>query len=262
MKISIFFFNLFIFILIIFINYILSDYEFYSNSYTLYDNFKYSNKLTPLQIQELKKGQKKMTYMLSELTKLCRKYNIKYWLTGGSLIGVLLYKNWIPWDGDIDMCMLEEDYNILKKVKDELPSSMWFQTLETDPLYDRKNLPDAKIRDLKSCYLDSQDGEKWHNGLQIDILTYKKVNNKLISRFKYNDYQDYQYNEIFPLKTDIFDNIEVYIPNKYKIYSIKNWKYYPPQLSPISKRFPHEGIINSNKTCKYHYNLYPSIYKK
>jgi len=77
--------------------------------------------------------------MLSELTKLCRKYNIKYWLTGGSLIGVLLYKNWIPWDGDIDMCMLEEDYNILKKVKDELPSSMWFQTLETDPLYDRKN---------------------------------------------------------------------------------------------------------------------------
>ena len=50
--------------------------------------------------------------MLKMIDKLCRENNLKYWCQGGTLIGAVRHKGWIPFDGDIDISMLEEDYNI------------------------------------------------------------------------------------------------------------------------------------------------------
>jgi len=229
------------------------------------DYLKFSPKLTKTDIINIKKGQNKMTKMLETFDKICIKYNLKYWCCGGTLIGILHSNKWLPWDGDIDVCMLYDDYVKLEKIiQKELPNTMWFQSSKTDKYFKRpdknkSHLP-SKIRDLNSCYLNCQDALQWHNGLQIDISTYKKKQNKLISDSNVNDYIDYDYDFIFPLKRSKFDGIDVYIPNKYKEYSIKNWKHYPPKYSPISERYPHEGKIQPNKTCDHHYKLYKNFY--
>ena len=105
-------------------------------NFTNHNNFEYSDNLSIEDIKQLKAGQIKMGNMLKVLDRICQKYKIRYFLIGGSLIGALAYNGWIPWDGDVDLEVHENDYNRLKDaLKKELPKNMWFQSNETDHYY-------------------------------------------------------------------------------------------------------------------------------
>lgn len=49
--------------------------------------------------------------ILKHIDVFCKEHDIKYFLCGGSMIGAVRHQGFIPWDDDIDIMMIREDYN-------------------------------------------------------------------------------------------------------------------------------------------------------
>lgn len=131
----------------------------------------------------LRKTQLRILDILVEIDKVCRKHNIKYWLDWGTLLGAVRHGGFIPWDDDIDISMLTEDYNRFKEIAvKELPDNLFLQTKETDPSY---RTPLCKVRDRNSFFITKHDDftRDYQKGLYVDVfevVPYPNVNKKLL----------------------------------------------------------------------------------
>ena len=82
--------------------------------------------------------------MLDEVERICRKYGLSYFADSGTLIGCIRDKGYIPWDDDIDLVMLREDYDkFLTVAQKELADPLLLQTYRTEKNYLRGH---AQIR--------------------------------------------------------------------------------------------------------------------
>ena len=129
--------------------------------------------------ERLRKLQLVQLLSLLEIKRICDKHNIHYTPIGGTLLGTIRHKGFIPWDDDIDVGMLREEYNkFLEVAKDELRPEFFLQTYETDP-----NYPKALAR---LCVNGTRYMLKWekdadiHHGVFTDIFPYdNSPNDKL-----------------------------------------------------------------------------------
>lgn len=126
----------------------------------------------------LRQCQLVMLRMLKIFDYLCEKHGIQYFLVGGSLLGAIRHKGFIPWDDDLDVGMTRKEYDkFVKYAVPELPNDIFFQTPETDIYFASCTRVEAKLKDKYSSYMRTvrQKDQKHHLGLQVDIFIYDKA---------------------------------------------------------------------------------------
>ncbi len=118
---------------------------------------------------KLRQIQKCEVEILNEVVRICDKYELKYYLYGGTLLGAVRHKGFIPWDDDMDIVMPRTDFEKFRKYcKRELSDKYYYQTCFTD-----KEFPMlfAKLR-KKDTYVceDKWKDKNMEQGIFIDIM--------------------------------------------------------------------------------------------
>ena len=104
--------------------------------------------------------------LLKELDYVCKQNGLQYWLDAGTLIGAIRHKGFIPWDDDIDVAMMREDY---EKIIDAFNKSSRNSDIYADYYRDTKN----------TCqYMIKIQHKKCHH-LFVDIFPFDKYGEKI-----------------------------------------------------------------------------------
>ena len=107
--------------------------------------------------------------LLEQLLDVCKRYGLRCWVDGGTMLGAVRHKGFIPWDDDIDVSMMRDDYDkLLEIAPKEFKYPYFYQTAYTDVDYYRghaqlRNSDTAAIRP-SNCF------EPFNQGIFIDIF--------------------------------------------------------------------------------------------
>lgn len=112
--------------------------------------------------------------LVQQLIKVCEKYDLKVWGCGGTMLGAIRHKGYIPWDDDIDMCMMRKDYDKLLSIADkEFSYPYFFQTGYSDIKYPRGH---AQLRNSNTtAILPGDIFADFNQGIFIDIFVYDNI---------------------------------------------------------------------------------------
>lgn len=127
---------------------------------------------TNISFEEMKKIE---INILERVDKVCRANGLKYSLTGGSLIGAIRHKGFIPWDDDIDIMLPRPDYEKLEKIMLKKPiEGLKYMSYNTQGDY---YYPYAKVVSTETTLKEYKLPEIKDYGVFIDIFpidgTYK-----------------------------------------------------------------------------------------
>ena len=124
--------------------------------------------------QELQKLQEALYETLSEVDRICRKYCIRYFVTGGTAIGAYFWEKILPWDDDVDVGMMRPDYERFAAIaQKEMGDRFFLQTPDTEPhtpfFFMKVRMNGSRFSEATFKHI------KMHQGIYVDIFPFDKI---------------------------------------------------------------------------------------
>ena len=213
---------------------------------------------------------------LKKLDEISKKYGIKYWAAYGTLLGAVRHQGFIPWDDDLDVAMLREDYEKLQQVPvEEWGDDCLFLTgrsddLRHDKIFGRIYQKKSRIQSYKDVknWKNPGDGKAWSTSMMCDVYVFDRITDdeqewrriynkaRKITNIRYKlsklDYQDK--GKLKAVYLDFYGKLERFL---YK----KPWKRYVDILDKriaSSKEGKRVGIYYTEDPYKYNYeDMFP-----
>lgn len=204
---------------------------------------KHLQAMTPCYSSEIRTISKddatRLYQLMGKVDKIFRKHQIIYWATAGTLLGAVRHQGIIPWDDDLDICIMDIHEPKLKEIQHELEESGLVLTHCWQDFYkiyemNGDQIPFANDPDLVHPYyfpyvdvfvLTLEKGREYQ-----DIYVHKALNSNLDygkERFSYNQIKNIHEVPFGPLMMPIPGNPEIFLTT---IYSTPNhpdlWKKY------------------------------------
>ncbi len=113
--------------------------------------------------------------VLFEIDRICKKYDITYFADWGTILGAIRHGGFVPWDDDLDICMLRDDYMRFREVADkELPEGYCihdFERKENHWLFLSRVVSNSRIC-FDEKYLDGNYNFPWLSAVDIFVKDY------------------------------------------------------------------------------------------
>ena len=125
--------------------------------------------------------QKIILSIAKDIDVLCRKHNIPYYLFGGSALGAKRHKGFIPWDDDLDIVFLPEDYkrflSIAQKELDPEKYQLQIGRKDWPEHFSKVRLKGTHIREYGEYYIGPDS-----DGIYVDIFRIDYASNSSTGR--------------------------------------------------------------------------------
>ena len=126
--------------------------------------------------EELRKVQLLQLQMAREVKRICNKHQIQYFLDAGTMLGAVRHKGFIPWDDDLDIGFLRDQYDrFLQVAPGELSKKYYLQNCDSDDAY---GLTFSKIRLKGTKFVESISQQNAAaKEIYIDLFPYDNRSN-------------------------------------------------------------------------------------
>ena len=197
--------------------------------------------------------QKYMLDMFKQIVSFLESNNLKYYIIGGTLIGAVRHKGFIPWDDDIDIAMPREDYDrLLNSFVGKLPSNIELRTYMDDSYhhYYFARFVDKRYTVLREGSLVNREEELWIDIFPLDglpknplvclIHKFRLLLNKVLYHFSTIDKVNLA-RPNRPLYQRLI--IKAYLAWPFKIH--KDYRFYLNKIDKLLKKYPEKDSIYS-----------------
>ena len=122
--------------------------------------------------------------IVKEVVAICRKHDLSYYMLGGTMLGAIRHKGFIPWDDDIDLGMPRDDYEeFLVIAPRELSGHLRLVNYRTDPDY---HYYITRILDMDTRVVEERIGsDDKYTHASIDIFPIDGTPNNVLARRLY-----------------------------------------------------------------------------
>lgn len=189
---------------------------------------------------EMSPIQSKLLDMLVQIHSFCDQYGIKYYAIGGTLIGAIRHRGFIPWDDDIDIGMPRPDYDKFLSICDKLSQPLKASWTGNDEGY---IYPYAKVYDTSTTVIETR-ASLFKRGLWIDVFPIDATYEGKLPRALH-------YLIIKSLKTLVFNKSGAYIPERSSFWRRLRRGVVLAACSPFSKQFLSSVLDRSLRMVNY-----------